>query len=362
MKWVANLALIWGIASCGWCQVMEDWIEAADNPEELQVWIQELRENPLDLNRATFEELSRLPFMDAEAAERLLKLRSEQSGFITINSVIHSAGLSDAQAASMREFVYVPHVPAVAARSMIRGAGSISGDAGKRLESSQAGCRVRADFRGNEGQTGYLLALRRSECAEFLQEASFGISVPPSEFRPRLLAGDFQMEAGTGLVFATSYGMGSWMSSSDALRVPEAKGLVSRPSSNRLAVQRGVASEIDYRFLSVHLIAALNQLDASIEEGEVISITEGAPSTPELERARNGQLSEQLLGASLEADWGWYRTGITGYSAEFTPDFRPSEIIEPMPRLYESRLRVQRMGISLDRRDCSPECADVAGE
>jgi hypothetical protein len=340
MNWAVKLALVFGFACCSWGQVMEDWIEAADNPEELQVWIQELRENPLDLNQATVEELSRLPFMDNEAAKRMLKRRGESEGFDTFEDAIQLAGLTDAQVESMREFTYVPQIPVMPARSVIRSGGSISGDAGKRLETSNAGYRLRADIEGNEGQTGFLFGYRGADRTEFFQDASFGISVPSKGYRPRLLAGDFQMESGTGLVFATSYGMGSWMSSSDAFRVPESKGLVSRPSSNRLAVQRGVATEIEYRFLKVQMIAALNRLDAAIENGEAMSITEGASSSTELEQARDNQLEERLLGASVKADGGWCRTGMTGYASEFTPGFRPTDIRETMPRLGERRLQV----------------------
>lgn len=340
MRGVLCIILLISTAVCLQGGVYEDWIEAADYPEELEEWLADLRLHPLDLNTASVSDLSKLPFMDRATAHAIVHMRRTAGGWRSVADVDTLANLSAAQKASLADFTAVAHDYLALERAVMRNAASVSAKTNEQIESAMAGYRMRADFRTNNGSAGYLFGLRRPRQSDFFEEASFGVELPQEEYRPRLLAGDYQIETGTGLVFATAYGMGSWLSSSDAITVPAARGLACRPTASRLARQRGLAAEYTSGAMTARLCGAINRLDAAISDGETVKITEGTTASDELDAVREDRLEERLVGANAEYMREDYAIGVAAYTADFAPDFSANNPLEPMPRLTESSLRV----------------------
>ena len=54
MRRGALLCLALLASACG-AQTLEDWLEAAPDPEALALWLDDLRAHPLDLNRASVD-------------------------------------------------------------------------------------------------------------------------------------------------------------------------------------------------------------------------------------------------------------------------------------------------------------------
>lgn len=360
MRGLLCMASVFAMAFCLQGGVLEDWIESTDYPEELQEWLLELREHPLDLNTASLSELSALPFIGRSGAKEIIRLRFRLGGLESMSSIDTLSILSGAQRSSLSEFTTVSRRYQALDRAVIRSSADASADSKEKIESSMTGYRLRADFRGGDGTAGYLYGIRRPNQTRFFEETSFGIELPRERMRPRLLVGDYQIETGTGLLFATAYGMGSWLSSTDALSVPLARGLVSRPSSSRLALQRGLALESSTEAITARLFGAINRLDASVNSGETVSITEGTSSSTELYAARKDQLEEQLIGADIEYNRGHYSLGATAYSAGFSPGFNSADEFEPMPRLEKSSLKVGSIHARVNYRSLQA-ISEVAG-
>lgn len=61
----------------------------------------------LDLNRATLEELTRLPGIGQARAERILAYRSEHGGFRAASELMLVDGIGEAVYAGLRDLIYV---------------------------------------------------------------------------------------------------------------------------------------------------------------------------------------------------------------------------------------------------------------
>lgn len=97
MKALLLILVVCGILSAVRAQIVEDWIESSENPEELKAWLDQLREHPLDLNHATLADLEDLPFFEYQRIQFLLQERDALGGFSNINQVLALDFLTEPQ-------------------------------------------------------------------------------------------------------------------------------------------------------------------------------------------------------------------------------------------------------------------------
>jgi competence protein ComEA len=63
--------------------------------------------NPLDLNRASVEELTDLPGIGPVTAEKIVAYRDEHGPFQTIEAILEVSGIGDATLEKIRDFITV---------------------------------------------------------------------------------------------------------------------------------------------------------------------------------------------------------------------------------------------------------------
>jgi hypothetical protein len=336
MKCCVPLLLL-ALLAAALAQSLDDWVESSADPQELQVWWDDLRQNPLDLNRAAAEEIARLPLFDRIAAQAVVSARRERGGFGSLDEALNLPSLTPTQRDVLRALTTVefPH----RWRADVSALSSAEGGNGARFAPDRWSSRLRAIFRG-EQQRAFLFGIRDAGGRDLFAETSFGIELDQPSVGTRWLFGDFQCETGTGLVFASPFGMAQWLASYDALGPGEARGLDLRPSSNRRLLLRGVAAEIRRGPLNVMLVGNWSRRDAAIGDSGAMRLTEGeSASSEELAAAREGQVEERLAGTSAQVTFRGVRAGAAGYAARFDPPLAP-DVSDGLPQLRGNDLRV----------------------
>ena len=345
MRCCAPLLLL-ALLTTAAAQSLDEWVESSADPQELQTWWDDLRRNPLDLNRAAAEEIALLPLFDRAAAQALMNARRERGAFHNLDEALSLPSLTPAQRDVLRALTTV-QLP-LRWRADVSALGSAHGGNDAPFAPDRWSSRMRAVFRG-EQQRAFLYGIRDAGGRDLFAETSFGIELAQPSLGARWLMGDFQCETGTGLVFASPFGVAQWLASYDALGPGEARGLDLRPSSNRRLVLRGAAAEIRRGPLDMILAGNWSRRDAAIGDSGAERLTEGeSASSEELAAAREGQVEERLAGASAQVNFRGMRAGAAGYTSRFDPPLVPDGS-EAVPELRGNGLRVGSVFISADR-------------
>ena len=326
-------------------QTIEEWVEAASDPDDLQAWLDDLRREPLDLNSSPGDMIARLPLMDATAAQALVERRRTTGEFRSMDEALATPGLSEDQRASLLEFSCVKFKRHPAEVRFTAGTADAAAHA---LDSKHYWGKSNARVKTAES-SGFVEARRKADDPSLLDQTSAGMQIVQSGAMPTFALGDFQYEAGTGLVFASSYGMANWLSAPGDARLGKAKGLSLRPATDRRAVFRGVAIQSLRAPLEVTLLGSWNRLDGAITDGQADELTEGQSSSDELDPARRDQIEERLYGVSISGGAHWWHAGAQGYQAHFSPAFHPSVSDPYIPQFGGSVLRTGSVCMTAER-------------
>lgn len=347
MKCALMITAVLGLWAAGFAQDLEAWVEASANPEELQAWLDDLRQNPLDLNRATEAEIAALPFGDAAAARIVVTERAARGGFGDVGEVMALSGLSREQRYAIHEFACVKR-DASASRTNSRLTAGCT-DISHRIAAGNCWGKGRVTIRSAGGQAGYIYVRRRAADPTLLDQTAVGVELSSRNSLAHIGAGDFQYEAGTGLVFASSYGMANWLSSLDSRKPGQARGLTVRPSSDGRSLFRGIAVDAQWSPVNAVILGSWNRLDAAISDTGAIRITEGETASPELLRARRDQSKERLIGASVQLGRQWWHAGVAGYEAHYSPLFNPIVTAASLPAFSGSKLNTGSLFFNLNK-------------
>jgi competence protein ComEA len=82
-----------------------------DSPKQPQSTFKEPPKSPIDLNRATAEDLQQLPGVGPAMAERILQYRKENQGFTSIDDLDNVRGIGPKKLEKIKPFVIVKPLP-----------------------------------------------------------------------------------------------------------------------------------------------------------------------------------------------------------------------------------------------------------
>jgi hypothetical protein len=328
-----GLLLGFQVALCG---AVEDWVEATPQPTAVQEWLEELSEHPLDLNTVAFDQLLQLPFFDKLSAGRLIDARSSGGGFERIDDVLGVAGWSPQQREVLVRFTLVRSIRPDRAR--MRAAAQVD----ERVRRST----WRADLQSSSNVRGYVSVRQDRSRPRVYDDVTVGVMYSPHGQHYTLAAGDYQFEAGTGLVFGTAYGGSDWLARSSDLKPGSETRLRSRPTTDRLSLYRGIGLAIQQGRINAALLLGDQRLDAAQGIRGAERITEGETSSTLLEDAQNAQLEERLAGAEVSVEKGGLSAGLCGYQSSFSPSLQPVPSAEQPFQLGGSRLQVGSVNLS----------------
>jgi hypothetical protein len=306
-------------------QSLEDWIEQTDHPDDLHEWIEELRREPLDLNAATLEQIALLPLFDQQSAQKIITQREQIGSFRSLQDVLAGTSLTGGQRQVVRELTTMMG-PLGSAPPRARGYLTVEqrGASNGKTSLAKSTARLQAVLH-HERQSGYVFVRRQADDADVIHQTAVGLEIRPQGIGGRVLLGDFQYEAGTGLVFASAFGMANWLSAPNGVRPDETRGLVLRPSSDRQMLLHGGAVSLASDWAEAVVVGSTTGLDAALNNGAVERVTEGEAASSELAAARRDQLRETLAGFSVVVKQKNWRVGSTGYYSHFSPMLAASD-------------------------------------
>ncbi len=314
----------------------EDWVEESSDPYSLNDWLTDLRQRPLDLQSASVEEIAALPHFATESAQRVHEFMAVRRP--TVHGL--SSLLTSEQMASLLSYSSLGSAFTGHKMNTVRGYLAESSRDENDSKSGSTESRIRADFHAPGVASGFALLVRRGDATEMFEQASIGIEIAANANRPRLLAGDYWLDSGTGLVSASAFGSGQWVNSPDLIGTSLGRGLVSRPSRREGASLRGAATEWKSEHVLVSAFGSHQPMAAGANESGDIEYVDGEASTVELARAQEGQVRETVYGACAQANSTYFSLGCIGTSYLFEPPFSDQESVDDMPSLIGDRLQV----------------------
>jgi hypothetical protein len=300
-------------------------MEGSDGDDDAAVsgWerLDELRNHPLDLNRAGASELRRLPLFSPDLAEAVVRERALAGPFRDKRDFRERLGLD----VSLMEAVD----PYVTAGPVSRGAGRKSKTGRMRIrrgfpepvgfrDGTYAGSSLqaltKAEIRGTGGLSAGILTEKDPGEKRWNDHVSGYAGFPALDGRLQFTAGCFEAEAGQGLVLWGPYAAspGSDPVGSVCRSAGGVSGVASSGESGRFS---GCAAEWDGGSWSAVLLGSSSRLDASVDESGAVTAfrTAGLHRTASEIRGRGtcraneaaGRGTIRFGGLTAGGTWAW---------------------------------------------------------
>ncbi len=322
------------------------------DPALLLEELEELKEFPVRINTGDEQEISRLFFLNAFQVMVLADHIRRNGPVETIYELALLPGFDRQTAMLMAHCITLTHDRGSAGRSYSRTAAALSfttrftggeeeWEGGRSLlkvkhEQQRFGFGLTA-----ENDPGERFSFNGAPGADFL---SGYVEYRGSGVIKEVIAGDYRIRTGEGVLFNSGRWMGSWLSSPSFLA--GAAGAAPYRSTEENDFFRGVSIMAGGTGAKALLFVSSKRIDARLksdDESNVIGVSNlvrgGLHVTPSQLEARRS-LTEQVAGLHLSASGEWVTAGVTAaatwFSLPFLPDMRKPENLHAFTgdRLY----------------------------
>ena len=310
--------LVW--SPCGGQTELEETFEATSDVEEspeLFERLERLKANPLDLNKATYEELTEIPWISPTMAKNIVEYREKVALFEDVSELNHVKGFSVLVIEKVLPYLSIRKVRTpITRRYQIR---SRAADEHPREDSYLGGSRriynrAIVDI-GKKVSIG-VLAEKDPYEERFFDFLSFYGQVKDLGPFVSSVFGDYSLDFGEGLVFSPS----RFIIKGSGITKGSERGIVPNRSSVEAGLLRGAATTLRFRNFLIHGFVSDAKLDASIDEdGLVKSIYDGGLHRTATEVDKIDRLRETLFGGRVRFSTGGLQVGMSGYSCKYDP-------------------------------------------
>lgn len=338
-----------------WEDFAEDFAldeEVAENEDwqDYLLELKELHEHPLNINTATYEQLSQLPFLTDEQIEDIHAYIYVHGEMKTLGELMLLPRLDGETRRRLRFFVYAGEAPKPKKGFF----GRIRQEFNTRLDiplyyrrgymvdngyrDDALYHRMRYTLKSNHLQAG--LRIEKDSGERFYDSHGGYVLLKDVGRLHRLVVGDYRAGFGEGLVM----GGGSWnIKSNPTMRAQT--GLRPMTGMSESGFLRGAAATLDAgRGWSVSAFASYQSVDATLTgQGDVKTfVTTGYHRTgAEKEKKHNTQSA--TAGANVDWHHGSLYVGATGYYQSFSRTLSPGD--EAYRRIYPSGSHFGAMGV-----------------
>ena len=321
--------------------LLQEPSEESDN-SDLYNLIEELIENPLNINEANQDELQRIPYIDFQTANLIVNYRKKYGHFFSINELNSVKGISVETVRKISSFLTTGK--------------NISNE--KNLQSSFSDnssfnlrCKFQEDIQDRKGfienkfkgskykiynriiagyknfEIGFLTDKDPGENS-LTDFSSYFFSIKKVGLVKNLILGDYLVNWGQGLVLWSPYGFSK---GADAVYSAQKKSQVIKKytSSAENNFMRGIAANLEFDNFSITAFYSKNNLDANID-----SISNGILSTPidglhrtENEINKRETTAETVYGTALDFTNDFVHTGILYYQSVFNNPFIAKSVL-----------------------------------
>ncbi len=313
--------------------------DATIEKEDSQLYdlIEQLLENPININKANKTELMTIPFMDIESADNIIKYRKKHGKFFSTNELSMINGLSSILSKTLKYFVVVRKTSKAKAQPFI---GLYSFKFRSRvIQNLQerrgfidtvyigSGTKAYNRIKFNINPKISMGGLIEKDAGEkyYWDFYSAHISIKNIVPLTHIIIGDFTVEFGQGLSMWSPY---SFSKSSDATNsiIKRGRNISVYTSSGESNFLRGAAVNTKVSNLSVTAFYSSLYLDAVLYPGSVFrSIKNDGFHRTEKESLNSGNLKDKTYGANLSYNFFDKVTlGLLYYQKSFNHTFLPN--------------------------------------
>jgi Helix-hairpin-helix motif len=308
--------------------------------------LEDLLQNPVNINTASNGELQEIPYIDFSTAEQIISHRNKYGMFFSTSELYSIQEISPDLIKKIIPFVTVSQRtntkdenlfanifsnPKVYFRSRTKDElQTTKGFTENKFAGSNLNLYNRIQVKMNDNyQFGILTDKDAGEkkINEFTSAHFFAKDVG---YIKNLVVGDYYLEFGQGLALWNAYGFSKGADAVYPVKKSERK-IVPYTSSSENNFLRGIAGTIDFNPLSVSLFYSKNKFDANIDEatGEITStpLTGLHRTDTEISERKTGE--ETLIGGRIDfTNKNLFKVGILHYQSSFNHAFQPSSVYD----------------------------------
>jgi len=346
------ICFLWAVLSSAQNQVVtritEDIVESlGDNltedadVQEILEGLEQFRQNPLNLNAATYDDLLKLPLLSENQAINLLAYRDKTGTIFSIFELTAVDGFNVELLQNLEPFVRFDEDPATSAKHfgstdiLTRATRSFSSEPidQSKYEGSTERWYLRIKHRSDRIEFGYVgekdpgEAFFKSSNKSGLDYNSAFANFRIGKHESRFYAGDYHVRFGQGLVAWQGFSMGKSAESTLVSRTQQ--GIRSYSSTDENQFLRGIAGKLRWKQFAFYPFLSFHKIDASIDTLDGNSFfgafqTSGYHRTnSEIENEKS--LSQFVSGGHISYSSGQWSVGSTLVYSRFNAYFDRSD-------------------------------------
>jgi len=316
---ITTITTPWGIFAQD--EPLEVDIEDESESTRWSELLDDLRQNPLDLNRATATELEQLFWISPLVAQSIVQWRQQHGVFEHLTDLLRFDGVDPALLAQIEPYVVV-HTPPRREIHLESRHRWIDPDANEGVHLDATGKsyqRLRVEY-GEHLAIG-ALAEKDPQETHWADFWSGYVELQHYHGIRRAVAGHYQVRLGQGLLFSNRSTLAKelrWIKSNGT-------GIKPYTASHENQGHRGIAAEIAYHRLTTRLFYGNTRRDATKNEDGTISGLDDSGDHSGSGADKKDVLAEQLIGFNINyAIQPEIQMGLTGYHNRYNRVFNPA--------------------------------------
>ncbi len=333
--------------------VLDELVEESQEDEvssDLYDILENLMQNPVDLNTAGVSELQKIPFVDFSAAEQIINHRNKYGLFFSVNELYSIREIPADLTKKIIPFVNVsaPIVStpgekeedlfeSLSSSSKIYFRNRVTNDLQTRkgfLENKFEGSEIdmynRLMVKYDKNYQFGILTEKDAGEKEFNEFTSAHLFAKDLGYIKNLVLGDYYLEFGQGLALWNAYGFSKGADAVYPVKKSERK-IIPYTSASENNFFRGAAGTFDYAPFSVSVFYSKNKFDANLDEttGEILSTPLDGLHRTESEIQKRKTAEETTFGGRIDfAKEDLFRVGVLHYRSKFDHPFQPSTVFD----------------------------------
>lgn len=330
--------------------LLDDTDAESENSELFDV-LEDLIQNPVDINTADINDLQRLPGFDYRKANSIIDHRNKYGLFYSTNELFSIKDLDEKTTRTILPFVMVQSFDLKSpednrteissksfwnySRLIIRS--RIVNDLqnrkaflNNRYEGSKLKSYNRMIYNYSENfQLGFLTEKDPGE-KSFTDFTSFHLQINNFNIIQNFIAGDYVLEYGQGLALWSPFGFSK---GADAIYPVKKRARYLRPYTSSLEYRffRGASARIELGNFNITTFYSFNTFDATIDTitGEITSFNQTGYHRTVNELNRKGAVNSKLTGGVLDYSFlNNYKVGIIFYNTSFDKKLIPKSLYD----------------------------------
>ena len=326
--------------------ILQEPYEETDN-SDLYNDIEQLIDNPIDINSATISDLQLIPGMDLSSAQLIINHRKKYGQFFSVYELNAVPGLDNDFVKKIIPFITVstkeqkqveiPQSNSLFKETHLELRSRVINELQTRKgfsENKYEGTKPQLYNRmlikqSNKYQAGFLTEKDPGENS-FNEFTSYHLYVKDISFIKQLVVFDYLLEFGQGLTMWSPY---AFSKGADAIYPVKRNDRTIRPytSATENNFFRGAAATISFDNFFVSGFYSNNNFDANIDSitGEIISTPIDGLHRTESEISKRKTATEKMIGARVDyKNSGIINTGFMYYKSQFSNPFQSSSVFD----------------------------------